>query len=99
MRCPFLHAAAAVLGLSAAATAAEPVTFSEHVAPIIFNNCTSCHRPGEGTPFALMDYRDVQKRGKTIQRVVEGRYMPPWHPEPGHGQFKDDRRLKDEQVA
>lgn len=103
MRCPCLLAAAAVLFAASAAHAAEPgvnqVTFTEHVAPIIFNNCTSCHRPGEGAPFALMDYRDVQKRGKTILRAVESRYMPPWHPEPGHGAFKDDRRLKDEQIT
>ena len=25
----------------------DTVTFSEHIAPIIFNNCTRCHRPGE----------------------------------------------------
>lgn len=99
-----LLAAATILGLTGGmARAAEnvpaQVTFTEHVAPIIFHNCTSCHRAGEGAPFELASYRDVQKRGKTIQRVVEKRYMPPWHPEPGHGQFKDERRLKDEQVA
>src|SRR5262249_6655085 len=104
MRCPWFLAAVAVVGLStgagrAAEGAPAQVTFTEHIAPIIFNNCTACHRPGEGAPFALMDYRDVQKRSKTILRRVERRYMPPWHPEAGHGQFKDERRLKDEQIA
>jgi hypothetical protein len=37
-------------------------TFTEHIAPIVFNNCTSCHRPGEAAPFALMSYADVKKR-------------------------------------
>ena len=33
---------------------AKEITFTQHVAPIIFQNCTSCHRPGEAGPFALM---------------------------------------------
>jgi hypothetical protein len=45
-----------------------------------------------------MSYRDVQKRGRTILGVVERRYMPPWHPEPGHGEFQGERRLSDRQV-
>ncbi|HZY90585.1 MAG TPA: hypothetical protein VFE78_37530 [Gemmataceae bacterium] len=75
------------------------VTFSEHVAPIVFNNCTTCHRPGESAPFTLMNYRDVQKRGKTMLRVVERHYMPPWPPAAGFGEFRDERRLDDRQVA
>jgi hypothetical protein len=35
------------------ASSAEPdtVTFSEHIAPIVFNNCTACHRQGQAAPF------------------------------------------------
>jgi hypothetical protein len=97
------------LGTTTAARAGEPkpappklpdkVTFSEHIAPIIFGNCTACHRPREAAPFKLMTYRDVQKRGRTILKVVERRYMPPWQPEPGHGEFLDERRLSDPQIA
>ncbi|MEC8895655.1 MAG: hypothetical protein VX675_04970, partial [Planctomycetota bacterium] len=36
----------------------EKVTFTEHIAPIIFNNCSSCHRAGEVAPFDLLNYRD-----------------------------------------
>jgi len=81
----------------AADTAA--VTFTEHVAPIVFNNCTSCHRPGEGTPFSLMNYAEVKKRGHLIQDVVGSGYMPPWPPAAGWGHFQDERRLSEEQVA
>ncbi|HEY7152841.1 MAG TPA: redoxin family protein [Gemmataceae bacterium] len=77
----------------------DKVTFSEYIAPIIFNNCTCCHRPGEAAPFKLMSYGDVRKRGKTILDVVERRYMPPWQAEPGHGDFRDERRLSDRQIA
>jgi mono/diheme cytochrome c family protein/thiol-disulfide isomerase/thioredoxin len=77
----------------------DKVTFTKHIAPIIFANCTSCHRPGEAAPFKLMAYRDVQKRGRTILDVVQRRYMPPWQPEPGHGEFRNERRLSDQQIA
>jgi hypothetical protein len=106
---PGLAALLCALGTTTAARAGEPkpasselpdkVTFSEHIAPIIFGNCTACHRPGEAAPFKLVTYRDVQKRGRTILNVAERRYMPPWQPEPGHGEFRDERRLSDHQIA
>lgn len=80
--------------------AASPeVTFSDHIAPFVHENCTSCHRPGEAAPFSLISYNDVRKRSKTIQRVLEQRYMPPWHPVPGHGEFAGERRLPEEEIA
>ena len=35
--------------------AAPSVTFNEHIAPILFANCSRCHRPGESGPFSLLD--------------------------------------------
>lgn len=83
---------------SGAALPAE-VTFTEHVASVIFENCTCCHRPGEIGPFPLITYRDVRKRARMIHRVTERRYMPPWHPEPGWGEFRDSRRMSDGDIA
>jgi mono/diheme cytochrome c family protein len=74
------------------------VTFTEHVAPIVFAHCAQCHRPGEVAPFPLLSYEDVRKRGKTIARVTQKRYMPPWHPVEGHGEFAGSLRLGDEQI-
>ena len=45
----------------------KSVTFTEHIAPIVFNNCTGCHRPDEAAPFTVMNYRDVRKRGRMIR--------------------------------
>jgi hypothetical protein len=78
---------------------AEEVTFAEHIAPLVFNNCTTCHRPGQVAPFSLMNYADTRKHAKTMFRVMDERYMPPWQPEPGHGDFRDSRWLPDEQIA
>ncbi|MBA4190730.1 MAG: hypothetical protein C0467_22320 [Planctomycetaceae bacterium] len=75
------------------------VTFAEHIAPLVFDNCTSCHRPGQVAPFPLLTYADTRKHAKTMLAVMEDRYMPPWHPEPGHGEFRGDRRLTDAQIA
>lgn len=90
-----------VLPVAAAAQAPpdRQPTFTEDVAAIVFRSCTGCHRPGEVAPFPLLTYGDVKKRGKNILQVVEDRYMPPWHPEPGYGQFRNDPRLSDAQIG
>jgi mono/diheme cytochrome c family protein len=75
------------------------VTFTRDIAPIVFNNCTSCHRPGQAAPFAFLNYDDVKKRGALIAGVTKARYMPPWHAAHGFGEFMEERRLSDEQIA
>ena len=77
----------------------ELPTFNRDIAPIIFNNCTGCHRPGEIAPFELVTYKDVHKRAKQIAMVTASRYMPPWLPvsEPGH--FMGQRSLSDREIA
>ena len=78
--------------------AAEPVTFSKHIAPILFEYCAPCHRPGEAGPFSLLSYSDARKRAGQILQVTQRRYMPPWLPAPGHGEFVGERRLSNEQL-
>ncbi len=77
----------------------ESVTFSEHIAPILFQNCTRCHRPGEAAPFSLLDYQDARKRAKQIAEVTASKFMPPWHADPGYEEFSNARRLSEEQIA
>ena len=74
-------------------------TFGADIAPIIFQHCTPCHRPGEVAPFPLLTYKDVFRRAKLIRLVTEGHYMPPWKPEPGYGEFLDSRRLSTNEIA
>ncbi len=77
----------------------QDITFTEHIAPIIFNNCVKCHRIGQVAPFALTTYDEVGRRAATIAAVVDSRYMPPWKPEPGWVPYRDERRLTAEQIA
>lgn len=79
--------------------AADKITFTETIAPIVYQNCVTCHRPGEAAPFALISYEDVRKRGALIATVTKSRYMPPWHAAHGYGEFADERRLSDAQIA
>jgi len=77
---------------------AASVTFSKDVAPILFRYCAPCHRPGEIAPFSLLSYQDAQKRAAQIAIVTGKRYMPPWPPEPGYGDFAGSQRLTDAQI-
>src|SRR5690348_15022218 len=74
------------------------VTFNQQIAPIIYRNCTPCHRAGESAPFTLVSYEDVKRRASLIANVTKRRYMPPWLPEPAHGDFAEERRLTDAQI-
>lgn len=74
-------------------------TFTEQVAPIVFQNCASCHRPGEIGPFPLLTYQDVRKRSRQIAEVTGTRFMPPWHAGSGHLEFLNPRVLSEEQIA
>jgi hypothetical protein len=77
---------------------AEAVTFNKDIAPILWKNCASCHRPGEVGPFALLSYDDAAKRGEFIRDVVKDRIMPPWKAEPEYGRFHGVRRLSDADI-
>src|ERR1700686_2773788 len=77
---------------------ADTATFYKDIAPIVYHSCAPCHRPGEAGPFPLLTYEDVKKHAQQVAAVTKRRYMPPWLPEAGSGDFHDDRRLSDEQI-
>ncbi|MGA8026073.1 MAG: tetratricopeptide repeat protein [Bryobacteraceae bacterium] len=72
--------------------------FGKDIAPIIYRNCAACHGPGEAGPFSLLTYQDVKKHAREIAAVTKSRYMPPWLPQPGYGEFQDERRLTDAEI-
>ncbi len=78
--------------------AAKEITFSKHVAPIFNKACTECHRPGEAAPFSTLTYKDVRPWAKSIREKVATKVMPPWHADPNHGTFKNDRRLSQAEI-
>lgn len=94
------HSALALLALALAAgtSSATEVTFNKDVAPILFQQCATCHRPGEVGPFSLLTYKDAAKRAEFLKDITADRRMPPWKAEPGFGEFHDVRRLTDDQI-
>nr|MDQ3048423.1 cytochrome c [Bacteroidota bacterium] len=75
------------------------VTYSEHIAPIIFKNCTSCHRPGEAGPFNLLTYNDLIQRKALIKFVTQTRYMPPWPADASYSHFIGEKVLSEAEIS
>jgi Tfp pilus assembly protein PilF len=75
------------------------LTFNADIAPIVSNRCAPCHRPGEPVPFSLVDYDDVRAHAQDIASATRNRRMPPWLPEAGYGEFSNERRLTDSEIA
>jgi hypothetical protein len=82
----------ALAGAQSRPAAAAP-TYSKDVAPILYENCTVCHRPGEIGPFSMLTYTETRPWVKAIASQVANGTMPPWHADPTYGTFMNDRRL------
>lgn len=96
-------AAAAVMVIAApvraddAPSAAAP-TWAKDVAPILYDSCTSCHRPGEIGPMSLMNYEDARPWAKSIRDAVSTRQMPPWHADSSKMEYKNDLSLTQDKI-
>ena len=76
----------------------ENVTFTEHVAPIIYANCAICHRPGGSAHFSLVSYEDARKNAGASAYVVKEKIMPPWPADPHYTEFIGQRTLTDKVI-
>jgi tetratricopeptide (TPR) repeat protein/mono/diheme cytochrome c family protein len=88
-----------VLALASSGRAQAAVTFSKDVAPILYEHCATCHRPGAIAPFSLLTYDDARPQARALALVTRERTMPPWKPEPGFGDFTGEDRLTDRQIG
>jgi hypothetical protein len=55
-----------------------PVTFYEHVQPLLQRHCQECHRHGAAAPFSLVTLDEVAAHAEAIAEVVADGRMPPW---------------------
>src|SRR6185503_20650381 len=74
------------------------VTFSRNIAPIVFEHCVYCHRPGNIGPFSMTTYASLRPWARSIRQTVLTRRMPPWFADSTSGPFLHDRRLSDDDV-
>jgi hypothetical protein len=90
-----LATAMLALGSIGVAQAASSLTYTRDVAPILYKNCASCHRPGDIAPMPLLTYEQTRPWAKSIREKVSLGQMPPWHSADPRGTFSNDRRLTD----
>ncbi len=76
-------------------------TFAKDIAPILYESCVTCHRPGQIAPMSLINYQEARPWARSIKNKVESRAMPPWHLDRRIGiqEFKNDPSLTDAQIA
>jgi len=86
------------LGPTVFAQSAQP-TFNKDVAPILYANCVTCHRPGEMAPMPLLTLAQAKPFASAIKAAVDTRAMPPWFADPRYGEFKNNRTLTPAQIA
>src|SRR5579864_9474455 len=77
----------------------KEVTYNRDVASILYKNCVVCHRPNDIAPMSLMTYKDTRPWARAIREAVVQRKMPPWHTDPKVGDFINDPRLSDQEIA
>ena len=74
------------------------ISYAKTIAPMLNDNCVSCHREGGIGPWAMSDYNMVRGFSRMIREVVRTQRMPPWHADPHVGEFSNDRSLSDDEI-
>jgi hypothetical protein len=91
-----------LLGMGAAFASADEakkpeVTYTKDVSRIVEERCQTCHHKGTAAPFSLLTFEDAKNKANRIREAVTANRMPPWHADPNHNKFSNDRRLSDDQ--
>ncbi|MBA3829107.1 MAG: hypothetical protein H0X33_09245 [Taibaiella sp.] len=76
----------------------DKITFTEHIAPVLYSNCTICHRHGGNAHFALVTYADARAYASSIAYVVSQHLMPPWPADPSYTHFVGERLLSEHDI-
>jgi len=56
----------------------EEITYWDHVAPLMYEHCATCHREGGVAPFNLTTYHDARIWATPSIAAMNARTMPPW---------------------
>ena len=78
---------------------AQTPTWSEDIAPILYDNCTNCHHYGGIAPFALSSYADAYAMRAAVAHSVQDGHMPPWPPDPNYRHLMGERLLTADEIA
>jgi hypothetical protein len=61
------------------------ISYSHDVAPVLSENCATCHAPGGIGPFAMDSYETVRGYAPMIREVIRTDRMPPYFPDAHEG--------------
>lgn len=75
-----------------------PVTYHEHVRPLVEENCVGCHDSGGIGPFELDNYEGLSTYASLALMSIEAGTMPPWSPDPDCRDIEDARLLSAEEI-
>jgi peroxiredoxin len=76
----------------------QEISYTRDIAPILKDNCVTCHRAGGIGPWAMTGYDMVRGFSPMIREVVRTQRMPPWHADPHYGEFANDRSLSADEI-
>ena len=68
-------------------------TFSKDIAPIIYKNCTPCHRPSQPGHYQFVNYEQVRANADKILYVINNNMMPPWPADANYTHFVEEKVL------
>ena len=69
------------------------ISYEKTIAPMLIDNCITCHRKGGIGPWQMSSYEVVRGFSPMIREVIRTERMPPWHADPHYGVFKNNRAL------
>ncbi len=78
---------------------AQTPKWATDVAPILYNNCTSCHHDGGIAPFSLISYGSAVAYSSSIKIEVSLGKMPPWPPDRSYSRFAHERLLTATEIS
>ncbi len=81
------------------AKAANEPTFNRDVAPLLYAHCVKCHHPGDIAPMSLLTYKEARPWAAAIKEAVITRKMPPWKADEHYGEWSNDARLSNAEIA
>ncbi|MBI3860913.1 MAG: redoxin domain-containing protein, partial [Planctomycetia bacterium] len=74
------------------------ITYSKQISRIIQEKCQDCHHPNTAAPFSLLTYEDAVNWAAMMKEVILLRRMPPWHADTRFGDFREERRLSQDEI-
>ena len=76
-----------------------PVTYYEHIRPIVERSCLDCHVDQGTGPFALETYEQLFTVRELAREKISTRTMPPWFTSKECASYTDDISLTDDEIA